>query len=83
MHTGPLNRVMWPELATPDPGHSVAFYSILFGWKTNPDTGIEAAPYIERVHGAASIAGLLPRRRDRWKGVPPDWMIYKALSRNL
>jgi len=45
-HGGPLNQVCWPELNTPDPVGAAAFYTNLFGWKTKPETGLDAAQYV-------------------------------------
>lgn len=77
---GPLNQVMWPELATPDPEGAVAFYSRLFGWKTQPETGVAEAQYTEWLHGNSHIGGLLPMKGDHWQGVPPHWSMYVTVS---
>jgi hypothetical protein len=79
-HGGPLGRVVWPELATPDPAGSVSFYKGMFDWKTKPETGIESAEYVEWINGHEPSAGLLPMRGDRWEGVPPHWMIYITVA---
>ncbi len=79
-HGGPLNRVMWPELTTPDPAGAIAFYGGLLGWKTKPETGVESAPYVEWVNHGESIGGIMPMRGDMWKGVPPHWMIYITVA---
>jgi predicted enzyme related to lactoylglutathione lyase len=79
-HGGPLGRVVWPELATPDPVGAVAFYSALLGWKTKPDSGFETAQYLEWQNYGESIGGLMPMRGDEWKGVPPHWMIYITVA---
>lgn len=79
-HGGPLNQAVWPELASPDPAGAVAFYTGLFGWKTQPETGFEAARYIEWINGQAHIGGLLPMLGDEWKGVPPHWIMYITVA---
>jgi predicted enzyme related to lactoylglutathione lyase len=79
-HGGPLNQVCWPELTTPDPAGAVAFYSGLLGWKTKPDTGLDAAQYIEWINGQTHIGGLMPMRGDEWKGIPPHWMVYVSVA---
>jgi len=79
-HGGPLNNICWPELTTPDPAGAVAFYTGLFGWKTKPETGVDAAQYIEWINGQAHIGGLMPMRGDQWKGVPPHWMLYVSVA---
>ena len=79
-HGGPLNQISWPELATPDPAAAVAFYTGLFGWKTKPETGVEAAQYVEWTNGGKSMGGLMPMRGDQWKGIPPHWMVYVTVA---
>ncbi|MDQ6759608.1 MAG: VOC family protein [Acidobacteriota bacterium] len=79
-HAGPLNQVTWPELSSSDPEGAVAFYSGLFGWKTKPGTGMDAAEYIEWVNEGKNMGGLLPMRGPEWQGVPPHWMIYITVA---
>ena len=79
-HDGPLGKVVWPELATSDPAGAAGFYTRLFGWKTRPETGVADAPYTEWLNGGASMGGLLPMKGDRWRGVPPHWMIYITVA---
>jgi predicted enzyme related to lactoylglutathione lyase len=79
-HGGPLGQVMWPELSTPDPVGAVAFYGGLFGWTTNPQSGLETAQYIEWVNRGSHFGGLMPMRGDIWKGVPPHWMVYITVA---
>ncbi len=79
-HGGPLGRVVWPELSTPDPAGAIQFYTSLFGWKTKPETGAESAPYAEWVNHGESIGGLLPMIGEMWQGVPPHWMVYVTVA---
>ena len=79
-HGGLLNRVCWVELATPDPAGAAAFYTGLFGWKTKPETGIDAAEYIEWLHNGKPFGGMMPMRGDMWKGIPPHWMVYVSVA---
>jgi uncharacterized protein len=79
-HGGPFSQVSWPELTTPDPAAAVTFYSGVFGWKTKPESGFDAAQYIEWVNGGKSIGGLMPMRGPEWAGVPPHWMIYVTVA---
>jgi hypothetical protein len=79
-YRGLLNRVCWAELTTPDPAGAVAFYTGLFGWKTRPETGVDAAEYIEWVHNGMPFGGLMPMRGDMWKGVPPHWLVYVSVA---
>jgi predicted enzyme related to lactoylglutathione lyase len=78
-HGGPLNQVTWPELWTPDPAGATAFYKALFGWKTTPETGVEAAEYVEWINGAQHIGGLLPLRGER-QGLPKCWIVYVTVA---
>ena len=77
---GPLNQVVWPELATPDPNAAVAFYSKLFGWGMKSETGLDEAIYGEWQFGGSSMGGLLPQRGDMWKGIPSYWMLYVTVA---
>jgi predicted enzyme related to lactoylglutathione lyase len=79
-HGGPFSQVVWPELNTPDPAGSIAFYSELLGWKTKPETGVETAEYVELVNNGSSMGGLMPMRGDKWEGVPPHWMFYVTVA---
>ena len=77
---GQLGKVVWPELATPDPKAAVAFYHTLFGWGIKPDTGLDEAIYGEWQNNGVSTGGLLPQRGDEWKGIPSYWMIYVTVA---
>ncbi len=77
---GPSGQVVWPELATADPAEAITFYSGLFGWKTKPETGVASAQYVELINDATAFGGLLPMHGEKWKGVPPHWMIYITVA---
>jgi uncharacterized protein len=79
-HGGPLGRVMWPELHTPDAAGSAAFYTGLFGWKTQPASGVESAQYVEWINGETHFGGMMPMHGHEWQGVPPHWMIYVTVA---
>jgi predicted enzyme related to lactoylglutathione lyase len=79
-YDGPLGRVMWPELHTPDVPAAAAFYTRLFGWRTSPASGVEAAPYVEWINGEAHFGGMMPMRGPEWQGLPPHWMIYVTVA---
>jgi hypothetical protein len=79
-YSGALGKVVWPELATPDPAGAAGFYTSVLGWKTKPETGVADAPYIEWVNQGCSIGGLLPMRGDQWQGIPPHWLIYITVA---
>lgn len=79
-YAGPLGKIVWPELDTPDAAGAIAFYSALLGWKTKPETGTDTAQYVEWVIDGASMGGLLPMRGDEWQGVPPHWIIYITVA---
>jgi predicted enzyme related to lactoylglutathione lyase len=77
-HGGPLNQVMWPELATGDLAGAAAFYTRLFGWATRPETGVETAQYTEWLNNGKSIGGLMPIQGP--PGTPPHWMVYITVA---
>jgi predicted enzyme related to lactoylglutathione lyase len=79
-HGGLFNRVCWAELTSPDPAGAVAFYTGLFGWKTKPETGIDAADYVEWLNNGMPFGGIMPMRGEMWKGVPPHWMVYISVA---
>lgn len=79
-HGGPYGRVLWPELGTPEPAASAAFYSALLGWKTKPESGYETGEYFEWVNHGESIGGMLPMRGDIWNGIPAHWTIYITVA---
>ena len=79
-YNGQYGRVVWPELGTPHPAASAAFYSALFGWKTKPESGFETGEYFEWVNHGVSLGGMMPMRGEMWKGIPPHWMIYVTVA---
>jgi predicted enzyme related to lactoylglutathione lyase len=79
-YEGEMGRIVWPELCSPDPAGSVAFYSALFAWGAKPDSGFDQAQYIEWQQGGNSMGGLLPMRGDAWKGMPPAWGVYVTVA---
>ena len=79
-HGGPLGKVMWPELHTPDPVGAAGFYTRLFGWKTQPASGVESAQYVEWINGESHFAGMMPMSGPEWQGLPPHWMIYVTVA---
>jgi predicted enzyme related to lactoylglutathione lyase len=79
-YSGPLNRVVWPELVTKDTAGAAAFYRGIFGWGTKPETGVESAQYTEWQLSGNSIGGLMPMQGDQWAGVPPHWGVYITVA---
>ena len=79
-HPGPLNRMDWPELHTPDPAAAVKFYSGLFGWQIKPGTDLATAPYAEWMNDGKPMGGLLPKREAQDKSMTPYWMIYVSVA---
>jgi predicted enzyme related to lactoylglutathione lyase len=79
-HGGPLGQVVWPELKTPNAEAAARFYAGIFGWKTQPETGIADAQYTEWINGEQHIGGMLPMKGDEWTGVPPHWSAYVTVS---
>jgi len=71
---------MWPELHTPDPVGAAGFYTRLFGWKTQPASGVESAQYVEWINGESHFAGMMPMSGPEWQGLPPHWMIYVTVA---
>jgi predicted enzyme related to lactoylglutathione lyase len=64
----------WAELLTTDPSAAAAFYSGVFGWKTEPFPGMD---YTMFKSGDAMAAGLFPMTSEmRAQGVPTHWAIY-------
>lgn len=67
----PTGRFVWYELMTSDPAAARAFYSALFGWKTEPfgDEG-----YAMWVGGQGPLGGVLQLPEEaRAMGAPPHW----------
>jgi hypothetical protein len=79
-HGGPLGQVLWPELHTPDVAGAAAFYRGLFGWRTQPASGVESAEYVEWINGETHFGGMMPMRGPEWEGLPPHWMIYITVA---
>ena len=68
----------WNELATPEPGAAVKFYTKLFGWKCEamPMPGMDGMNYNVLWNGEERIAGITaPMPGEGWQG-PPKWTPY-------
>ncbi|RCH69021.1 VOC family protein [Streptomyces sp. SDr-06] len=62
----------WVELSTPDVAGAEAFYSALFGWRTETDPRPEAGGYTVAHLGDAPVAALTPPYQP---GQPPAWTV--------
>lgn len=70
----------WAELATTDDEAARAFYTATVGWKADVKSS-GPMPYTEWVGSDGSVtAGMLRMSGPQWKGVPPHWMTYFAVS---
>jgi predicted enzyme related to lactoylglutathione lyase len=65
----------WNELASPDLDASAAFYSDLFGWKTESFEGSER-PYLVIQNEERGNGGIRPAM----EGEPPNWSAYFAVE---
>lgn len=66
----------WFELSTPDLDGSRAFYSRLFGWKTEPWSGAEDYALIKV--GGREVGGMTPLRPGQRK--PAGWGAYVTVT---
>lgn len=66
----------WLELSTPDLAGSRAFYSRLFGWKTEPWSGAEDYALIKV--GSREVGGMTPLRPGQRK--PAGWGAYVTVT---
>jgi predicted enzyme related to lactoylglutathione lyase len=62
----------WNELAAADLDEAPAFYSALFGWRTEPFEG--PMPYLTIKNGGATNGGMREKRPEE----PPHWLVYFA-----
>jgi predicted enzyme related to lactoylglutathione lyase len=71
----------WFELATTDQKAAKAFYQSLFGWGVN-DTpmGPDETYTIFTVDGRDCAAGYTMRQEQRGMGIPPNWLVYIAVT---
>lgn len=64
------NSFCWYELNTNDTGRAAEFYTKLFGWTANGESG-----YIHWEKDGKSIGGMM-KIQPEWGPMPPNWMAY-------
>ncbi|MCA8907088.1 MAG: VOC family protein [Rhodospirillaceae bacterium] len=73
-------RIVWTELATPDPGAAAAFYAAALGWtcKTIPSP-MGQGEYHLYSNGDGEVAGMLAMEGPQWEGIPSHWLSYVSV----
>lgn len=66
----------WNELQTGDPQTAAAFYSSLFGWKTEPMEQDGATVYVTIKNQAGWVNGGMMPISEQQGDAPPFWMTY-------
>jgi hypothetical protein len=74
----PSARFVWHDLMTTDPARSVAFYSALFGWRTDAREVAGAGAYTAIRAGDVPFGGMVPL--DPKHGIPSHWVSYVAVD---
>jgi predicted enzyme related to lactoylglutathione lyase len=69
----------WNELATRDTKAAESFYSAVFGWGASTNAFGEMT-YTEWKVGDRSIGGMMPMGADFPAEVPPNWLVYFAVT---
>ncbi len=75
--TNEPGTLCWNELATNNTQKAGEFYSKLFGWSSQTDSG--SPPYTMFMNGERMAAGMLEIQKE-WGEVPPNWVIYFAVE---
>ncbi len=76
-----MGSFVWHELMTPDVTGARKFYSALFGWKYEVmDMGQFNYTMFNVAGQEPSLGGMMAMTGPEWKGVPPHWMTYVAVS---
>jgi uncharacterized protein len=71
----------WPELATNNQTHAVAFYRALFGWDVDDQPmGPDERYSLFKVRGLEVAAGYTQREDEKKMGVPPHWNSYVTVA---
>lgn len=65
----------WNELGTSDTEAAGAFYSGLFGWRTNTMPMSQDAEYTMLMDGENMKGGMM-KTPEEWGGAPPMWNVY-------
>src|SRR5436309_2267480 len=69
----------WPELATTDNGAAKKFYTSLFGWSAEDSPAGPDMIYTMLKKKGTSIGGLMKIPK-AWGAVPPNWLVYFAVT---
>lgn len=71
----------WVDTGTDDAERAIDFYTGLFGWEADTQTGPDGSPYTMMRKNGKAVAGLYPLGEEqRRTGVPPHWMCYVAVE---
>jgi uncharacterized protein len=77
----PPGTFSWADLATTDADGAKAFYSELFGWKTEDNPVGESGTYTMCRLDGKDVAALSEQREDeRSQGIPPHWNSYVTVD---
>lgn len=73
-------RIVWTELATPDPDAAAAFYAAALGWthRTMPSP-MGQGEYHLYSNGDGEVAGMLAMEGSQWEGIPSHWLSYVSV----
>ena len=71
----PVGTFCWCELATRDADAAKSFYSSLFGWSYEDDTG-DFGVYTKVQVDGKEMGGLYAMAGPMFEGVPPHWMYH-------
>ena len=77
----PIGNFCWVELSTTDQNAAKSFYGSLFGW-TAQDSPMGPSEFytIFKLQGRDAAAGYTLRADQRAAGVPPNWILYVAVT---
>lgn len=75
---GEPNSICWNELATNDTRRAGAFYASLFGWSAEAQP-MGTTAYTMFTHEGSPRGGMLAIAPE-WGPVPPQWLVYFAVS---
>ena len=75
--TNDPGTLCWNELTTNDTQKAGEFYTRLFGWTSNTDSG--SPPYTMFMIGERPAGGMLEIQKE-WGEVPPNWVVYFAVE---
>jgi len=76
---GEAGALCWTELMTSDAGKARAFYTGLFGWKTEEKPMGPGMTYTIFKNGDVQAGGMMQTTKEMG-GVPSHWLVYFAVS---